>query len=129
MANVKRKRLEANQLKAISLLVSKDVNGMTNEEIAEEVGVNPSTLYRWRKDSRFNDELIAQAEEIQRTFLADTYSSLRSIIANKSAKDGTKLKAIELMLKNQGRLKEVHDTSVTVEERSVSDMLKELENM
>lgn len=129
MGRRRKKQLEPNQIKAIGYLVSKDVNGLTNAEIAEKVGVNPATIYRWRRDPVFNDELIKQAEEMQRTFLADTYNSLRYIIASPQVKDGTKLKAIELMLKNQGRLKDVQEQTVTVEERSVEDMLKELEQI
>nr|WP_235195254.1 hypothetical protein [Exiguobacterium oxidotolerans] len=29
-------------------MVYKDVNGLTNDMIAKEVGVNPSTLYEWK---------------------------------------------------------------------------------
>lgn len=129
MARHKRKQLEPVQYRAVAFLVSKDAHGMTNEQIAEELGINPATLYRWRKEPLFNDELIKQAEELQRTFLVETYGSLRSIIANPKVKDGTKLKAIELMLRNQGRLKDVQEQTVHVEERSIDEMLKELDSL
>lgn len=125
----KRKQLDARQLKAIALLVSQDVNGLTKEQIAEQVGVSVVTLWTWRKDRTFNDELVKQAEEMQRTFLADTYNSLRYIISSNKVKDTTKLKAIELMLRNQGRLKDVQEQQVTIEERSVEDMLSQLDKM
>ncbi|MEH7117196.1 phBC6A51 family helix-turn-helix protein [Neobacillus vireti] len=124
-----KKALKPEQYKAIALMIYKDVNGLTNEMIAKEVGVNPSTLYEWKKQDAFNDELIRQSEEVQRSFLADTYTQLRMIINNPKAKEGTKIKAIELVLKNQGRLKEVQEVNQTVDEKSLQDILSELNNM
>ncbi|MCY8796245.1 MULTISPECIES: phBC6A51 family helix-turn-helix protein [Bacillus] len=125
----KRKALKPEQYKAIALMVYKDVNGLTNEMIAKEVGVNPSTLYEWKKGQAFNDELIRQSEEVQRSFLADTYTQLRMIINNPKAKEGTKIKAIELVLKNQGRLKDVQEVTQSVDEKSLTDILTELNNI
>ncbi|WP_340034504.1 phBC6A51 family helix-turn-helix protein [Bacillus sp. FSL K6-0993] len=125
----KRKALKPEQYKAIALMVYKDVNGLTNEMIAKEVGVNPSTLYEWKKGQAFNDELIRQSEEVQRSFLADTYTQLRMIINNPKAKEGTKIKAIELVLKNQGRLKDVQEVTQSVDEKSLTDILSELNNI
>jgi AcrR family transcriptional regulator len=124
-----KKVLKPEQYKAIALMVYKDVNGLTNEQIAKEVGVNPSTLYEWKKREDFNSELIRQAEEVQRSFLADTYTQLRMIINNDKVRAGTKIKAIELVLKNQGRLTDVQEQKVTVEDKSLKDLLDELNNI
>ena len=124
-----KKVLKPEQYKAIALMVYKDVNGLTNEDIAREVGVNPSTLYAWKQRGDFNDELIRQSEEVQRSFLADTYTQLRMIINNDKVKSGNKLKAIELVLKNQGRLKDVQEVTQTVEDKSINDLLDELNNI
>lgn len=129
MANKPRKALKPEQYKAIALMVYKDVNGLTNEQIAKEVGVNPSTLYEWKKNEMFNGELIRQSEEVQRSFLADTYTQLRMIINNDRVQTGNKLKAIELVLKNQGRLKDVQEVTQTVEDKSLSDLLQELDSI
>lgn len=129
MANKPRKVLKPEQYKAIALMVYKDVNGLTNAQIAQEVGVNETTLYAWKKKPLFNNELLKQSEEVQRSFLADTYSQLRVIINSNKVNAGNKLKAIELVLKNQGRLKDVQEVHQTVEEKSVDDLLKELDKM
>ena len=121
-----RKALKPEQYKAIALMIYKDVNGLTNEQIAKEVGVNPSTLYEWKKREDFNNELIRQSEEVQRSFLSDTYTQLRMIINSNKVNAGNKLKAIELVLKNQGRLKDVQEVSQTVEDKSITDLLAEL---
>ncbi|MED4619468.1 phBC6A51 family helix-turn-helix protein [Priestia megaterium] len=124
-----KKVLKPEQYKAIALMVYKDVNGLTNEDIAREVGVNPSTLYAWKQRGDFNDELIRQSEEVQRSFLADTYTQLRMIINNDKVRSGNKLKAIELVLKNQGRLKDVQEVTQTVEEKSIDELMDELNNI
>ncbi|APT46565.1 phBC6A51 family helix-turn-helix protein [Bacillus safensis] len=122
-----KKVLKPEQYKAIALMVYKDVNGLTNEMIAKEVGVNPSTLYEWKKGEAFNNELLKQSEEVQRSFLADTYTQLRVIINSPNVKPANKLKAIELVLKNQGRLKEVQEVTQTTDEKSLQDILSELQ--
>lgn len=129
MANKPRTSLKPEQYKAIALMIYKDVNGLTNEQIAKEVGVNPSTLYEWKKQGYFNEELIRQSEEVQRSFLADTYTQLRMIINNDKVQTGNKLKAIELVLKNQGRLKDVQEVTQTVEDKSLTDLLSELDKL
>lgn len=126
MANTRRTVLKPEQYKAIALMIYKDVNGLTNEQIAMEVGVNPSTIYEWKKNDVFNNELIRQSEEVQRSFLADTYTQLRMIINNNSVQTGNKLKAIELLLKNQGRLKDVQEQTVKSDDKSFSEMLADL---
>lgn len=129
MANTKRTALKPEQYKAIALMVYKDVNGLTNDMIAKEVGVNPSTLYEWKKQGYFNEELIKQSEEVQRSFLADTYTQLRMIINNDKVQTGNKLKAIEMVLKNQGRLKDVQEVTQVTDDRSLKDMLTQLNKM
>jgi len=129
MANTRRTVLKPEQYKAIALMIYKDVNGLTNEAIAKEVGVNPSTIYEWKKNEAFNSELIRQSEEVQRSFLSDTYTQLRMIINNNNVQVGNKLKAIELVLKNQGRLKDVQETTVAVEDKTIDDLMKELNKL
>ena len=114
MARPVREELTPKQLSCISELVMKDITGKTNEQIANELGINLATLYRWRKNKMFNDRLTAEAEELNKSYLADTYCQLRGIINNPKTSTNHKIKAIELMLKNQGRLKDVQETKVDV---------------
>ena len=114
MARPKREELTAKQLQCIQELIMKDVTGKTNEQIATELGINLATLYRWKKNKAFNDRLVEEAEEFNRSFPADTYNQLRGIINNPKTNTNHKIKAIELMLKNQGRLKDVQEAKVDV---------------
>lgn len=118
-------RVDANMRKCAELLVMKDINGLDNNAIAEECGIDRSTLYRWKQRKDFNDYMNQVAEEFQRSFLSDAYGELRKIMLY--GKSHERLKAIELMLKNQGRLKDVQETTANVQaEISVDDMLKSL---
>ena len=122
-----REELTPKQLSCIAELIMKDITGKTNEQIAEELGINIVTLYRWRKNKMFNERLTAEAEELNRSYLADTYCQLRGIINNPRTSTNHKIKAIELMLKNQGRLKDVQETKVDVSVSNDADeILKRL---
>lgn len=129
MSKTKRKVLTPQQYKAIALMIYKDVNGLSNEMIAEEVGVNPSTIYSWKKEEAFNLQLLKQSEEVQRSFLSDTYTQLRMIINSNRVNTGNKLKAIELLLKNQGRLKDVQEVTTTTENRDMQELLDALNKL
>lgn len=127
MARPIREELTPKQMQCISELIMKDVTGKTNEQIANELEINLATLYRWKKNKLFNDRLVAEAEEFNRSFLADTYTQLRGIINNPKTSTNHKIKAIELMLKNQGRLKDVQETKVDVSVNNDADeILKRL---
>lgn len=127
MARPIREELTPKQIQCISELIMKDVTGKTNEQIAAELGINLATLYRWKRNKMFNDRLVSEAEEFNRSFLADTYNQLRGIINNPKTSTNHKIKAIELMLKNQGRLKDVQETKVDVSVNNDADeILKRL---
>lgn len=54
------KRLSELQIAAIEFLSLPKRGGLTYEQIAEKVGVSAVTLYKWRKDDTFNEELKRQ---------------------------------------------------------------------
>lgn len=121
-----KKSLKPEQLKAIALIVSRDVNGMTYKQIADEIGVAESTIFRWKEKDYFVDELNRQAELMQRAFLSEAYNRLRGIITNPHTADNNVLKALELFMKNQGKLKTVEESTVEVKTESAEDILKDL---
>lgn len=121
--------LTMQQEEAIALILHRDVNGMSYNDIADTVGVNPSTLWRWRQNKKFNDVLLEQSEEIQRNFLNEAYNSLRQMLVDPKTKSHNKLKAIELVMKNQGRLKDVSENKHEVDAPNMSDLMKRLEDM
>ena len=123
--NIKKAGLTATQKKCAELLVMKDVNGMNINKVAEEIGVNRSTIFRWKQNKEFNDYMNNMADEFQRSFLPDAFGELRTILAH--GKNHEKLKAIELILKNQGKLKENTEANINVkQELDVDDFMKSL---
>ncbi|GLY12504.1 hypothetical protein Bbad01_37200 [Bacillus badius] len=51
------------------------------------------------------------------------------IINSNKVNAGNKLKAIELVLKNQGRLKDVQEVTQTTEDKTLKDLLDELNSL
>lgn len=121
-----KKSLKPEQLKAIALIVSRDVNKLTYKEIAEEVGVAESTIFRWKEKEDFVNELNKQAELMQKAFLSEAYNRLRGIITNPHTADNNVLKALELFMKNQGKMKNVEETTLEIKHESAEDILKDL---
>lgn len=121
------KDLTTQQLEAITYLVAKDFYSMTDKQVADKVGICPATLYKWKKQPEFNDELVKQARELNRATLSDVYAFIRKTLNNPRAKEGTKVKLAELVMKSQGEFREVIDQNVTVnDERSLDDIFKDL---
>ncbi|WP_394884506.1 phBC6A51 family helix-turn-helix protein [Clostridium butyricum] len=123
--NFTKQGLTATQKKACELLVMKDINRMNNDDIAKECGVDRSTFYRWKQKKEFNDYLNSLADEFQRSFLSDAFAELRKLMTY--GKPHEKLKAIELIMKNQGRLKDTTDLNANVKaEVDVDAFLQQL---
>lgn len=118
-------KLDERQLKAIDLLISKPYTGMTNKQIAEEVGVSAVSLYAWMKKPEFNDEFLAQSKELNRATVPSVFSYFSEVMEDRQGKykDSTKLKVAELLLKNQGLLKDVQESTVKVDK---SETVKKL---
>jgi transcriptional regulator with XRE-family HTH domain len=120
------KTLNENQLRAIKYLAQP--NGMSQEEIAEKVGVSRQTLYRWRSDLDFQDEI---KREINRNTLAHIPAVMNTL--QKKAVEGDN-KSAELLLKSLSMLNnvvEVEDRKSPRSERThdVDAMKAEIERM
>lgn len=121
-----KKSLKPEQLKAIALIVTRDVNKLTYKQIAEEVGVVESTVFRWKEKEEFVEELNRQAELIQRAFLSEAYNRLRGLITSPNTADNNVLKALEIYMKNQGKMKNVEEVKAEVSVETTEDILKSL---
>ncbi|MBC9785680.1 TetR family transcriptional regulator [Heliobacterium chlorum] len=122
-------RLSAQQLRAAEIFATNDIHKMTMAQIAEEVGVTDRSLYRWKQDPDFIAYQNDVAERVMNDFLAETYGILRGIVRT-SGSDGNKLKAIELVLKNQGRLTDVQKIEAKVEDTRSNEAIEaEIDNL
>lgn len=83
---------------AAQLLSSKDENGLTDAQIAKEVGVDQRTIARWKLDALFIDLLLYYSELSMESFTAELYSKLKASVRQGSTR------GMELALKNRGKL-------------------------
>lgn len=126
MSRRKPYNLTAQQMKAVELIAYND-EGRTYKTIAQEVGITEQCLLRWRAQPDFVRAVNDIADTLMDAFLVDAYRDLRKL--SRGAKtDGSKLKAIELILKNRGKLRDVKDVTATVEDsRTTEDILGEVD--
>ena len=121
-----KEQLDERQLRAIELLVQKAYDPkLTDAKIAEEVGVSRQALYNWRKLPAFNDEWLRQSHEVNRGALGTAMAYVNRTLENPRAKDATKVKLVELIYKENGRLKDVSEAKVTVDQSAEVDKLLE----
>jgi len=122
----KKDKLRPIERKAIGMMVSKDVTGKTNQDIADDLGIDITTLWQWRQKEPFIKELNNQAEKIQQSIVNDAYAGLRSIMADSKAKDSNKIQAIKLILQQQGKMTERKEHTIKSDEPDISAMLDKL---
>ncbi|AZU61062.1 phBC6A51 family helix-turn-helix protein [Neobacillus mesonae] len=122
-------KLDARQRKAAYILVENELretgDKLTQEQIAEEIGVDRTTLYHWRTKNR---NFIAYKNEIADDFLSDkrdkVYAQLMKLILGSQPS----VKAIDLFMRRFGLLteKQVTITEESGGTRSNDDLAKEL---
>lgn len=89
---------------------------MTIAKIAEELGVNDRTIYRWKKEPEFIAYTNELAERAMDAFLSEAYKMIRDI-STKGKSDSARLKALELLLKNRGKLTDVQKAEVDIRDQ------------
>jgi hypothetical protein len=106
--------LSAPQRRAAEILATDDTNQYTMAQLAAEVGVSEVTIYRWRKDPNFIAYKNEVADRAMEDYVSDAYRHIRRI-SGKGLSEGAQLKALELFLKNRGKLTDVQkiDQKVT----------------
>jgi predicted transcriptional regulator len=110
-------KLTGSQRQCAEILATNDIDKKTIAEIAEEVGVTPRTIYRWKQDPVFIAYQNSIAERVMDDFLSETYAQLRTLLRS-GRSERTKLEAIRMVLQNRGKLNEGSNVNVQVNNNS-----------
>lgn len=108
--------LSAAQRRAAEILATDSDRSWSLQQIADEVAVDVSTLYRWRQDPTFIAYKNEVADAAMEDFLSDAYRILRKI-AESGLSEKSQLKAVELVMKNRGKLTERQVVEQTIDDR------------
>ncbi|MFX3623095.1 MAG: phBC6A51 family helix-turn-helix protein [Ectobacillus sp.] len=123
--------LTLSQRRCAEILATNDIHKMTITQMADEIGVDPRTIYRWKKDPEFIAYQNSVAEQAMEDFLAETYTTLKQLL-REGRSEKTKLEAIKLVLQNRGKLVEKQEHSVEVKQQQTLEELEreviEMEN-
>lgn len=106
--------LKPEQIQAIKYLAQPKQGGLTHEQIAEKVGVSRQTLYNWRQDIRFTDEI---KREINRNTMHRIPDVIDSLLTQATKENQPSAKAAELLLKTVSMLND----RLEVEDRTKKD--------
>lgn len=106
-------KLTGSQRQCAEILATNDIDKKTIAEIAEEVGVTPRTIYRWKQDPVFIAYQNSIAERVMDDFLSETYAQLRTLLRS-GRSERTKLEAIRMVLQNRGKLNDGNNVNVQV---------------
>lgn len=111
------KKLTHEQLEAIDMLTRRFYDArMTDQAIADKLGISRTTLHNWKKIPEFNEEFIKQSREINRSTLPVAMAYISRTLNNPRVKDSSKIKLVELILKANGELKDVQESEITVKQ-------------
>ncbi|MGR9546561.1 phBC6A51 family helix-turn-helix protein [Priestia megaterium] len=115
-----RRGLSVTQKKVVQELVNSDITGKTIEQIAEEYNVTSRTIYRWKNDVEFAQELETQTDVNLKAFLYEANQELKKLIRHGHSEQA-KLQGIKLVMQSQGKLRDVQDINANVKQDIVNE--------
>jgi len=122
-------KLTLSQRRAAEIFAMNDVYDMTIAEVAKECGVSVRSIYRWKQDRDFIAYQNEIAETVMEDFLAETYNVIKRL-ARSGRSEHSKLKAVELVLKNRGKLQEIQKVEATIKDERTDETIEaEIEEM
>lgn len=119
-----KRRLNEKQLHAIEILSMPNRGGLTFKQIAEEIGVDESTLHRWRKEDAFynavNNAIVRKTQDR----LADMFdAAIDGVIDEKNAA------LFRTIVQAHGLLTEKVEVSGDKKSGDIDDIQAEIERM
>jgi Helix-turn-helix of insertion element transposase len=118
-------RLTQQQMEFARLIVEDNVHQVT--KLADMVGIDRTTAWRWKQNPLVLDYMNDLAEKVQDSRTAMVYNELEKVLLDDEISPAVRLKAMELFLKNRGKLKEKKEIDATIETKDASQVASELD--
>ena len=118
--------LTALQEKFVELMLDEHI--YTNKQMADLLGCEERTIYKMKRNNRVGKEIERQADASLKTNINQAYSVLTDILFNAES-DMVKIKALDLYLKTQGKLKEKAEVESKVTISSAEQAEAELDKL
>lgn len=115
------------QEKFIELMLSDTV--MTNREMAEALECDERTIYKMKRNEKVVKELERLADAGLKVNIGQAYNVLTDILFSNEASDKDKLKALDIYLKTQGKLKDKSEVDTSVRIATTEQAAAELEEL
>ena len=115
------------QEKFIELML--DDNIYTNVQLAEELECDERTIYKMKRNEKVGKEIERLADASLKTNINRAYNVLQDILFNPETPDKDRIKALDLYLKTQGKLKDKAEVETTVTISSKEQAEAELEEL
>ena len=122
-------QLTLSQRRAAEYFATNDLHNMTVQQIADEVGVDKRTVYRWKKDPAFVAYQNEVADQAMEDFVTEAYNKLKQLL-REGKSEKTQLEAIKVVLQARGKLKQEQVHQIEVKQtQSLDDLEKEVLEM
>ena len=101
----------------------------TNKQMAELLGCDERTIYKMKRTDKVVRAIEEGADSSLKANLNHAYNVLTDILFSEEVGEHAKLKALDLFLKTQGKLKDKSEAEVTVKANSVEEAEAELDKL
>lgn len=119
--------LTALQEKFVELML--DEHFYTNKQMAELLGCDERTIYKMKRNDKISKEIETQADAGLKVNLNKAYNVLTDILFDSEAASKDRIKALDLFLKTQGKLKEKTENETTLKISSAEAAEAELDKL
>jgi predicted DNA-binding transcriptional regulator YafY len=119
--------LNAAQNKFVDLMT--EDNLYTNEQLAALCDVDVRTVYRWKKNEAIAQEIERNADVNLKVHINRAYGVLTDILFSPEANENIKLKALDLFLKTQGKLKDRSESEIELKVKDADQAAADLDKL
>lgn len=101
----------------------------TNVEMAEMLGCSERAIYKMKRTDKVVQAIEEGADTALKASLNRAYGVLTDILFSEESSENSKLKALDLFLKTQGKLKDKSETDITIAPKSTEQASAELDRL